>query len=135
MDPLLIEKMQQLQIKKLLETTYREISSIQLIVLASVDGFNLATSGSKAQDFNLPEKFAAMASSMAALSQAAGKELDANHQSVTILDFKGLQIVLRIVKTSTNTFILAIAESKEIILGNLLVKARDCAQNIKEALQ
>lgn len=137
MDPLLGAKLQELRTQKILEDMCKDVTAIQLIVLASVDGFNLAAAGKMAaENPELPEKFAAMASSMAALSNAAGTEFETKeHFSVTISDYKSLQIVLRAINSRSASFVLAVAASKNIVLGNLLLEIRDCTQKIKAALK
>lgn len=137
MDQLLGAKLQELRIQRILENTCQSVMEIQLIVLASIDGFNLASSGRMIdQDPELPEKFAAMSSSMAALSNAIGKEFESQkHFSVAIADYENLQVVLRTVNSRSGSFVLAVAASKNIILGNLLSELRDCTKKIGVALK
>jgi|GEM_PF-1350103 Uncharacterized distant relative of homeotic protein bithoraxoid len=137
MDSLLGAKLQEIRTQKALDDICRSMKAIQLVVLASVDGFNLAASGKMIdEDPELSEKFAAMSSSMAALGNAVGAELKSSEPfSVVIADYKELQVVLRTVNVRSGSFVLAAAASKSVVLGNLLLEIRDCTQKIRDVLR
>ena len=127
-------KLQEAAVRKALDQVYARIPEIQLAVLSTTDGFHVAAIGSKQDEPDLPEKFAVMASSLSALSEAAGKELGARHLDVAMLDFSGLQVLLRSVQARQKKFVLAVAADKTAVLGNLLWAVRECAHSIEEAL-
>lgn len=122
-------------VQKILDGICSRAGDVQLALLASTDGFQLASAGSKNSVPDLAEKFAAMASSMSALNEAAGKELGAAELDTAVMDFKDLQMILRKLQSGSHEFVLAFASSKAIVLGNLLWTARECAHGIEEALR
>jgi len=113
-----------------------EVPAIRLILLATVDGFQLVTAGNRRKDNDLAEKFAAIASSMSALAEAAGKELGSkkNLESVA-LDLVDLRVALRMVDGGKQQFVLAAAADKKIELQALVKIVHDNAFLLEEALQ
>ncbi len=112
-----------------------EIPEIQLILLATVDGFQLAVAGSRREDTELSEKFAAIASSLTALSEAAGKELGSKQRlAVVALDVVDLRVILRVVDGGDRQFVLAAAAGRSVGLNALLEIVHDNARLLEDAL-
>ncbi|MCL2872159.1 MAG: roadblock/LC7 domain-containing protein [Betaproteobacteria bacterium] len=134
MNPL--SKIQATALQLKLNTCCMEVPAIRLILLATVDGFQLVTAGNRRKDNDLAEKFAAIASSMSALAEAAGKELGSkkNLESVA-LDLVDLRVALRMVDGGKQQFVLAAAADKKIELQALVKIVHDNAFLLEEALQ
>jgi predicted regulator of Ras-like GTPase activity (Roadblock/LC7/MglB family) len=125
------------EINLVLHRTLGNMPELELITLATADGFSLAAVGSKSRENGFPEKFAAMVSSMSALSEAVGKELSAKKMNITAVDFEDKQIILSIVRDDSQSyaFVLAFVAAQNILLGNLIWAVRQCAQEIKDSLR
>jgi predicted regulator of Ras-like GTPase activity (Roadblock/LC7/MglB family) len=124
-------------IQDILKKTYEQIPALELAALASADGFSLAAAGSKSKENSFPEKFAAMVSSMSALSEAVGKEIGARELNITAVDFEDKQIVLCAIRSDNQScsFVLAFVAAQDILLGNLIWAIRQCAEEIKDTLR
>ncbi|MDR2710541.1 MAG: hypothetical protein LBB65_04290 [Burkholderiales bacterium] len=112
-----------------------DVPAIQLMLLSTVDGFQLVTAGSRRDDPELPEKFAAMASSMSALAAAAGKELGSKeHLEAVVLDLIDLRVILRMVNSAQQQFVLATVADRQTSLGPLLKIIYENARLLEEVL-
>ena len=123
-----------LLIRESLDRVCVSVPDVQLITLASIDGFSIVSMGNKNNEQGLPGKFAAIASSMGSLGVAAGKEFGATDLKISIFDFSTLHLVLRLVKGKSNHFVLAIAAEKKTALGKLLWVARECTDELEDIL-
>ncbi|MDR0770190.1 MAG: roadblock/LC7 domain-containing protein [Burkholderiales bacterium] len=131
-----LSKLQAAALQWRLNRCCAEVPEIQLILLATVDGFQLVVAGSRREDAELPEKFAAIASSMTALGEAAGKELGSSQRLEAVaLDLIDLLVILRMVDGGDQQFVLAAAADKKIGLEALLKIVHDNAFCLEEALR
>jgi len=132
----LLSKIQAAALQLKLNTCCMEVPAIRLILLATVDGFQLVTAGNRHKDSDLAEKFAAIASSMSALAEAAGKELGSKKKLESVaLDLTDLRVALRMVDGGKQQFVLAAAADKKIELQALVKIVHDNAFLLEEALQ
>ena len=123
-----------LLVRECLDRVCVRVPNVQLITLASADGFSIASMGSKNSEPGLPGKFAAIASSMSALGVAAGKEFGATGLNISIFDFSTVHVALRLITGKSNHFVLAIAAEKNTVLGKLLWVIRECADELSVIL-
>ncbi|MCL2310105.1 MAG: roadblock/LC7 domain-containing protein [Proteobacteria bacterium] len=131
-----LSKIQAAALQLRLNRCCAEAPEIQLILLATVDGFQLVVAGSRREDAELPEKFAAIASSMAALSDAAGKELGSEKRLATVvLDLGDLRVILRMVDGGKQQFVLATVAESKVGLDTLSKIVHDTALLLEEALR
>ena len=112
----------------------RNFARIELIVVATTDGFVLTHSGARSAATPLVERCAAIVSSLSALSEAGGKELGGNRLDMTILNFNNLNLLTLKVKAPYQDLILAVAANTETSLGNLLWFTREAAEKIKNSI-
>ncbi|MDR2016155.1 MAG: roadblock/LC7 domain-containing protein [Burkholderiales bacterium] len=132
-----LSKLQIAALQWRLNSCCEKAPEIQLILLATVDGFQLVVAGSQRNDTELPEKFAAIASSMTALSEAAGQELGTKKRLEAVaLDLVDLWVILRMVNgDQEQRFVLAAVAEKKVGLGKLLRIVHDNALLLEEALR
>jgi predicted regulator of Ras-like GTPase activity (Roadblock/LC7/MglB family) len=131
----IIPQAQKKAVQEKLTQFSREFKNIKLVTLASIDGFALASAGSQARHSETPERFAAMASSMAALAQAAGKEFEADDFEVALLDFRNMYLAYRGIKTPSASFVLAVVIEHPENLGTFSKGLRACAKFIETVLK
>ncbi|MDR0247022.1 MAG: roadblock/LC7 domain-containing protein [Burkholderiales bacterium] len=113
-----------------------KVPEIQLILLATVDGFQQVVAGSQRADTELPEKFAAIASSMMALGEAAGKEVGSKKRlEAVVLDLTDLRVILRMVDGGKQQFVLATVADRKASLSVLLKIVYENARLLEEALR
>jgi predicted regulator of Ras-like GTPase activity (Roadblock/LC7/MglB family) len=115
----------------LLEKFVTENSGIQLAVLTSADGFEVAAHPVRP----MTQKIAAMSSSLQALSEAIAREAGlVNSRNLVVESENGTIVVLGLANT-TPRLSLAVVGGGDEILGRLLWLARNCAGEIDRALK
>jgi predicted regulator of Ras-like GTPase activity (Roadblock/LC7/MglB family) len=113
-----------------LQTLGESSSGIQVAVLTSEDGFEIATYRGAA----IAGRIAAMSSSLQALSEALVREAGLGGSRNVIIEAKnGTVLVLGLASTSPSLSLSVVAASDET-LGKLLWAARDCCRALEQDL-
>jgi predicted regulator of Ras-like GTPase activity (Roadblock/LC7/MglB family) len=114
-----------------LEALGQTSAGIELAVLTSEDGFEIAAYRGQA----ISGRIAAMSSSLQALSEAITREAGlANTRSLIIEAENGMILILGIQTASARVSLSVVASSRET-LGQLLWAARNCCKALEQTLQ
>lgn len=115
---------------KALNATMMETKGIVFALVATVDGFEIASQAASGWSIQA-NRIAAMASSGHALGDTMAKELTAKKCKNVIIDADNLNIVfLEIPNFNHPPLILGIVATKTDSLGTILFGANQCAQRI-----
>lgn len=106
-----------------------EIAGMNAVVVASVDGFDVASALKKGE----AARIAALASSISAISAVVSQEASlGTEKSVTIATHDGFAVVFSAPRKDADLFVIAIA-SGQAILGQVSYRAGEFAKMLSEA--
>jgi len=106
-------------------------AGIQLAVLTSEDGFEIAAYRGHA----ISGRIAAMSSSLQALSEAITREAGLNSPRSLIIEAEGGTILILGTTVASARVSLSVVASSADTLGQLLWAARNCCKTLEQALQ
>jgi predicted regulator of Ras-like GTPase activity (Roadblock/LC7/MglB family) len=114
-----------------LEALGQTSTAIELAVLTSEDGFELAAYRGQA----ISGRIAAMSSSLQALSEAITREAGLSNTRNLIIEAEtGTILILGLQNTTARVSLSVVASTRET-LGQLLWAARNCCKALEQALQ
>jgi predicted regulator of Ras-like GTPase activity (Roadblock/LC7/MglB family) len=114
-----------------LETLGQMSSGIELAVLTSEDGFEIAAYRGQA----ISGRIAAMSSSLQALSEAITREAGLSNTRSQIIEAENGTILILGVQYANARLTLSVVASSRETLGQLLWAARNCCKTLEQALQ
>lgn len=118
--------------RAILEEAIAETNGMIMAMVATVDGFVVASRTAPGRDVNAG-RMAAMASSGHALGETVANELVHGKCNNVIIDTDQLSIVFLAVPRSVDPpLILGVAATKSVSLGTVLFGAKQCAERVGE---
>lgn len=118
--------------QKIIDDCIHDTPNVKSIILATVDGFEVAASALEAG--HSTDKLAAVGSSLFALSSSLAAELKLDAcQSLTIDSEKG-KVYVRLVESDNKQLILLIQSNQVAMLAHILYSSNKAVAKISEAL-
>lgn len=118
---------QRSQLQRHLADLATGVAGIRVAVVASVDGFALASAGDHAQG---GDRLAAMTSSMLGLAAAVGRELALGTLETLLLDASHGKVLMRAIACARQPVLLMAACAPDAVTGTVLWSTKDCGRKI-----
>ena len=96
------------------ETLLAEIDGASAIVVATTDGFDLASAGERVVE---PARLAAMVSSLAALGEAASGEVGIGAPRVLVVESSEGRLVVRCIQVRGHALVVVVLTDRAVLLG------------------
>lgn len=128
-----LSRTQRYVLEQFLAGLIQRINGAQGAMLATADGFPAAFSGTF--DESMQNRVAAVMSSLCALGEAAGMQIDAGTLNVISLQFTDRQMQVVSIRGERSDYVLALVAHADVLLGSSLWAIRECATQIRESLR
>lgn len=128
-----LSRTQRFVLEQFLSGMIERINGAEGAMLATADGFPSAFSG--ALDETMQNRVAAVMSSLCALGEAAGAQIDAGSLEVISLQFTDRQMQVVSIRGERSDYVLALVARADVLLGSSLWAIRECATQIRESLR
>lgn len=96
------------------ETLLAEIAGATAIVIATADGFDLARAGDRVVE---PARIAAMVSSLAALGEAASREVGIGVPRLLVIESTEGRLVVRCMQVQGHSLVVVVLTGSAVLLG------------------
>ena len=103
-----------LQAQRAAKALLADLDGASAVVIATVDGFDLAHAGSRAIE---PARLAAMVSSLAALGDAASRETGIGTPRCLVVESTEGRLVLRCIQARGESLVIVLLTDKSVLLG------------------
>lgn len=131
--PMPLSRTQRYVLQQFLTGLVQRINGAQGAMLATTDGFPAAFAGTL--DESMQNRVAAVVSSLCALGEAAGAQIDAGTLEVISLQFSDRQMQVISIRGERSDYVLALVARADVLLGSSLWAIRECATDIRESLK
>lgn len=128
-----LSRTQRYVLEQFLQGLISRLNGAEAAILATADGFPAAFHG--ALDEAMQSRLAAVISSLTALGDAAGQQIDAGALNVVSLQYDARQMQLIAIHGQRSDYVLAVLAKPDLLLGNSLWALRECAAQIITALK
>jgi predicted regulator of Ras-like GTPase activity (Roadblock/LC7/MglB family) len=128
-----LSRTQRYVLEQYLQGMLARLNGAEGAILASADGFPAAFHGEL--DETMQNRVAAVISSLCALGEAAGEQIDAGPLNVVSLQYDARQMQLISIRGQRSDYVLAVVARPDMLLGNSLWALRECAAQIIAALK
>lgn len=91
-----------------------EIAGASAVVIATADGFDLARAGHRVVE---PARLAAMVSSLAALAEAASREVEIGTPRLLVVDSSQGRLVVRCIEVRGQSLVVVVLTDPTVLLG------------------
>ncbi|NDY92899.1 roadblock/LC7 domain-containing protein [Ideonella livida] len=106
------------------------LEDARLVVIATEDGFDVASAG---RDGAEPARLAAMTSSIAAIAEAAGREVALGEVNSFVVEAQGGYLVLRPCRSAGVRLVLAALTGRQGLLGLVMHAVAEAARGLEAA--
>lgn len=131
--PMALSRTQRYVLEQFLCTLIQRLNGAEGAMLATADGFPVAFAG--AMDDTMQNRVAAVVSSLCALGEAAGAQIDAGPLDVVSLQCRDRQMQVVSIRGDRSEYVLALVARADVLLGGSLWAIRECATQIKASLR
>lgn len=128
-----LSRTQRYVLEQFLQALIGRLNGAEAAMLATADGFAAAFHGTL--DEAMQSRLAAVISSLSALGEAAGQQIDAGALNVVSLQYDARQMQLISIRGQRSDYVLAVLAKPDLLLGNSLWALRECAAQIIAALK
>lgn len=116
--------------QQVIDTLFNKLSGVKALVVASIDGFSVASRAITDVDAN---KIAAMASSFSALGVVVAEESHIGAKRVVTLEAESGYVILLDIPRTDFPMVLSITASSDTVLAQTLYLARESIAQIQSA--